>query len=310
MFRLAHLSDIHLGPLPAVTYRQLASKRITGYVNWHRNRSKLMHDGVTDALLADMHREGTDHIAVTGDLTNLALEIEIDAARQWLEQLGTPHDVSIVPGNHDAYVPGAIYKACRAWRPWIGGEKATIPTNENGFPYLRRRGPAAIIGVNSARATAPFMASGHLGSLQAGRLGRLLDLGRKEGRFRVILIHHPPVRGAAPAHKRLYGIGLFQRIVARHGAELVIHGHTHLPTLNWIDGRDGCVPVVGVTAAGQGSGGHKPPAQYNLYEIAGEAGKWSLRLTRRGLTGKALAIARIEQIDLAGRALPEAAAAE
>ena len=45
MFRLAHISDVHLGPLPPVTYRQLASKRITGYINWQRNRSKTFHDG-------------------------------------------------------------------------------------------------------------------------------------------------------------------------------------------------------------------------------------------------------------------------
>ena len=42
MFRLAHLSDIHLGPLPEVSYRELASKRITGYINWQRNRKRAM----------------------------------------------------------------------------------------------------------------------------------------------------------------------------------------------------------------------------------------------------------------------------
>ncbi|TIO72439.1 MAG: metallophosphoesterase, partial [Mesorhizobium sp.] len=34
MLRLAHISDVHLGPLPDVTYRDLASKRVLGYVNW------------------------------------------------------------------------------------------------------------------------------------------------------------------------------------------------------------------------------------------------------------------------------------
>ncbi len=108
MFRLAHLSDVHLGPLPDVAYRDLVSKRITGYVNWHRNRRQFLHDSVIDAIVGDMKASGANHIAVTGDLVNLALDIEIDMARQWLELLGDPHDVSVVPGNHDAYVPGAL----------------------------------------------------------------------------------------------------------------------------------------------------------------------------------------------------------
>ena len=36
--RLAHISDVHLGPLPKVKRSELFSKRITGYVNFRRNR--------------------------------------------------------------------------------------------------------------------------------------------------------------------------------------------------------------------------------------------------------------------------------
>jgi len=54
MFTLAHLSDVHLGPLPSVSYRDLISKRITGYINWHRTRRDSFHDGVVGALVADM----------------------------------------------------------------------------------------------------------------------------------------------------------------------------------------------------------------------------------------------------------------
>ena len=43
MFRLAHLSDPHLGPLPKPKLRELASKRLTGYMNWRRGRSR-SHD--------------------------------------------------------------------------------------------------------------------------------------------------------------------------------------------------------------------------------------------------------------------------
>ena len=284
MFRLAHLSDIHLGPLPEVAYRDLVSKRITGYINWRRNRSADLNEGVVDRLVADLKAARPDHVAVTGDLMNLALSGEIALARLWLEALGAPEGVSVVPGNHDAYVRGALSKACKAWGAYMTGDGAGEPAQPGTFPYLRVRGRVALIGVSSARATAPFMASGFFGTEQARRLSRLLDETREKGLCRVVMIHHPPVRGAAAAHKRLFGIGRFQEVMRRHGAELVLHGHTHLPTTYRIDGRDGAVPVIGVAAAGQAPRGKRPPGQYNLFEITGEPGRWRIDLTRRGIS--------------------------
>jgi 3',5'-cyclic AMP phosphodiesterase CpdA len=284
MFRLAHLSDIHLGPLPEVAYRDLVSKRITGYINWRRNRSADLHEGVIDGIVADLKQHAPDHIAVTGDLMNLALTGEIELSRLWLEALGKPADVSVVPGNHDAYVRGALAKACAAWSRFMTGDGALEPMRPGAFPYLRVRETMALIGVSSARATAPFMASGFFGEEQARRLGQVLDQAREAGLFRVVMIHHPPVRGATAAHKRLFGIGRFQEVMRRHGAELVIHGHTHLPTTYRIDGRDGDIPVVGVAAAGQAPRGKKPAGQYNLFDVSGQPGNWRIELTRRGIS--------------------------
>lgn len=298
MFRLAHISDVHLGPLPAVTYRDLASKRAVGYVNWQRNRRRHMVDAVTDTLLADLRTSRSNHIAVTGDLVNLALDGEIELARLWLEALGSPHDVSLVPGNHDAYVPGAFDKACRAWAPWMRGDDAAGPVDREAFPYLRVREAVALIGVSTARATAPFMANGFFREGQARRLEEILEDAGRRGLCRVIMIHHPPVRGAVPQHKRLFGIGRFQKAVRRCGAELVLHGHSHLPSLYRIDGKGTEIPVVGVAAAGEAPGGSRPAAQYNLFDIDGRTGDWRIRLTRRGLAGVALPPCDIETVDL------------
>src|ERR1044071_8016686 len=38
MFRLGHLSDVHLGAVPGLRLRDLISKRMVGYYNWRRNR--------------------------------------------------------------------------------------------------------------------------------------------------------------------------------------------------------------------------------------------------------------------------------
>jgi 3',5'-cyclic AMP phosphodiesterase CpdA len=298
MFRLAHVSDVHLGPLPDIEYSQLVSKRVLGYVNWQRNRRRFLHDTVIEAIVLDMKASAPDHVAVTGDLVNLALDREIELARLWLEMLGNPHDVSVVPGNHDAYVPGALDRVCRAWSPWMSSDDAKAVVDRRSFPYLRIRGNVALIGATSARATAPFMANGFFRESQSRRLGAILDATARLGLFRIVMIHHPPVRNAVPQVKRLFGIDNFQRTIRRHGAELVLHGHSHLPSLHWIDGWKGKVPVVGVAAAGQAPGGAKPAAQYNLIDISGEPRAWSVRLTRRGLTGPAMPPAEIAAIDL------------
>lgn len=280
MFRLAHFSDIHLGPLPRLRYRELVSKRITGFVHWHRRRRINLDNGIIDRISDDMLAAAPDHIAVTGDLVNLALDEEIETVRLWLESLGDPYDISVVPGNHDAYVPRALDKACKAWGLYMTGD---APIGLQRFPYLRIRGPVAIIGLSSARATAPFMASGYFSRSQEERAAELLNETGKLGLFRIILIHHPPVRGATGPHKRLLGITRFQAMVRRHGAELVLHGHTHLPSVHRIDGwNGGSVPVVGVAAAGQAHGGAKPPAHYNVFEIVGGPGAWQVQFKRRG----------------------------
>jgi 3',5'-cyclic AMP phosphodiesterase CpdA len=307
MFKLAHLSDIHLGPLPDIEYHQLVSKRVLGYVNWQRNRSRFLHDSVIEAIVTDMKAAEPDHVAVTGDLVNLALDREIELARLWLETLGDAHDVSVVPGNHDAYVPGALDRVCRAWGPWMGNDVEGL-VDRHSFPYLRVRSNIALIGVTSARATAPFMANGFFRSGQAHRLAAILEATSRQSLFRIVMIHHPPVRDAVSQAKRLFGIDNFQRVIRRHGAELVLHGHSHLPSLHWIDGKRDAVPVVGVAAAGQSPGGRKPAAQYNLIEIDGEPDRWRVKLTRRGLTGPAAPIADLETVDLYVMAELESAA--
>jgi 3',5'-cyclic AMP phosphodiesterase CpdA len=285
MFRLAHISDPHLGPLPPIAWQELMSKRITGYVNWQRHRGKVMASPILGHLMADMKAQNPDHLAITGDLVNLGLDAEVANARLWLDTLGNPTDISIVPGNHDAYVPGALARACKAWSPFMTGDeppKALTPASM--FPYLKLRGSLAIIGVSSAIATAPFLARGAFRPGQAKRLGAILKTSGEQGLFRVILIHHPPVRGAAAMHKRLFGIGLFQSVIAKHGAELVLHGHTHMPTLYQIDGPKAQVPVVGVPSTSQSPGGRMPAAGYNLLEISGKNGSWSCTLERRSVT--------------------------
>ncbi|MEL6436119.1 MAG: metallophosphoesterase [Pseudomonadota bacterium] len=264
-FRLAHISDVHFGPLPPVARRQLLSKRITGYVNWHSNRSGNMGVAALGALTDGLEDLQPDHIAITGDLTNLALEAEYKNTAAWLGSLGNADNISVIPGNHDAYVPRAMTKGLPLWAAWMVDDATkTAPKDNSGFPYTRVRGPVQIIGCSSAVATPAFVAAGRFGAQQAERLAAYLRDGKEHGLFRVVLIHHPPVQGAAKARKRLFGIGRFQSVIEQHGAELVLHGHTHLPQRHMIADN---VPVYGVPAASEAPGGHRPPAAVNIFDI-------------------------------------------
>jgi 3',5'-cyclic AMP phosphodiesterase CpdA len=125
------------------------------------------------------------------------------------------------------------------------------------------------------------MATGRLGELQIARMAKMLDALRREGLFRVVLIHHPPVPAAH--HKCLIDAVAFQRAVVEVGTELIIHGHDHAHSLIWIGGRGARVPVIGVPSASASAEAKKRAGAYNLYLVEGQPGAWTCEVVSRGL---------------------------
>jgi 3',5'-cyclic AMP phosphodiesterase CpdA len=277
-FTLVHLSDPHLPPLPAARLRDLVGKRAFGYLNWTRNRHKYQRRDVLDALVSDLHRQTPDHIAVTGDFVNLALEAEFEPARAWLEGVGIPERVTIVPGNHDAYVRGTQHRITETWGSYFAGDDAS---SAGIFPFLRRRGPLALIGVSSAVPTPPLMATGWLGRKQLDALDRMLSGLAAERLFRVLLIHHP-LRSNAWA-KRLTDSDELLALLKQHGVELVLHGHDHVHSTIWINGPNGTIPVIGVPSASALAHGRYPAAAYNLFSIDRDGTAWRCEQIVRGI---------------------------
>jgi 3',5'-cyclic AMP phosphodiesterase CpdA len=280
-FTLAHLSDPHLPPLPAARLRELMGKRALGYLNWTRNRHKYQRRDVLDAVVSDMHGQSPDHIAVTGDFVNLALDAEFAPARAWLDSVGTPDRVSIVPGNHDAYVSATRHRFEETFGSYLGGDDAS--SNGSPFPFLRRRGPLALIGVSSAVPTPPLMATGWLGRDQLDALDRLLVRLSTEPLFRILLIHHP-LRSVSRA-KRLTDSPELCALLKRHGVELILHGHDHIHSTMWIEGPNGTIPAIGVPSASALAHGHYPAAAYNLFSIERDGNAWRCQQTVRGIDG-------------------------
>jgi 3',5'-cyclic AMP phosphodiesterase CpdA len=277
-FTLAHLSDPHLPPLPAARFRDLASKRALGYLNWTRNRHKYHRREVLDALVADIRAQRPDHIAVTGDLVNLALEAEFAPSRVWLESVGAGEHVTVIPGNHDAYVRATRHRAAEVWDDYVRGDEANGNTV---FPFLRRRGPVALIGVSSAVPTLPLMATGRLGPIQLEALERILAQLATEQVFRVLLVHHP--LHSTSRVKQLTDSRKVHALLRKHGVELVLHGHDHIHSTIWLDGPTGRIPAVGVPSASAIAHRHYPAAAFNLFSIERANGAWRCEQIVRGI---------------------------
>jgi 3',5'-cyclic AMP phosphodiesterase CpdA len=278
-FTLTHLSDPHLAPLPAPRLRELIGKRITGYLHWTRTRHKIHRREVLDTLVADLRAQRPDHIAVTGDLVNIALEAEFAPARAWLQSVGTSEHVTVVPGNHDAYTRATRNRSAEIWGDYLRGDGA-LTADPITFPFVRRRGPLALIGVSSAVPTPPFMATGWLGQAQRDALDGILSQLSAEQVFRVLLIHHP-LRSDS-RHKSLTDSDELLTLLKRHGVELVLHGHDHVHSTMWVDGSRSRIPAIGVPSASAIAHGHYPAAAYNLFSIERDGDAWRCEQTVRG----------------------------
>jgi 3',5'-cyclic AMP phosphodiesterase CpdA len=277
MFVLAHVSDLHLASQPRLA--ELASKRGLGFINWQRKRKYIHRPEIADAIVRDLKGLAPDHIAMTGDLVNLSLDEEYRRARAWLAALGSPHDVTVVPGNHDVYVRSVVSSPAANWGDYMRGDDGS-----QSFPFVRRRGNVALIALSTGVPTGPFMATGRLGEHQLTGLASALDATRDA--FRTVLIHHPPLSPPERFMRRLTDSEGLRRVLAEHGAELLIHGHDHRRALVWLDGPGGSkIPAAGVpSVSARMPHGSEDGAGYTIFRIDGEKGAWRCEMVARQRT--------------------------
>lgn len=289
MFTLAHLSDPHLGALAWPGLPALAGKRVLGFASWHLRRKAIHDRGVLPALVEDLHRARPDHIVVTGDLTNLSLPAEFVRAGAWLTRLSAAAEVTVIPGNHDAYVAVPWENSLAHWERFMSGAavapfSAERPVRSvDDFPFVRLRGPLALIGLSSAAPMPAWSAAGRLGAGQLERLAGQLDALGRAGHFRVVLVHHPPLPGGAKPSKQLQDAAGLRAVIAQHGAELVLFGHTHSSGIDRLATPQGRVPAIGVPSASARSHHGRGHARYHLYRIEPDGEGWSVTVEVHGI---------------------------
>jgi len=281
-FTLAHLSDPHISSMKDISGRDLAGKRLLGYLRWKLQRGAEHGEHILAALQTDLAQTEPDHIAITGDLTHLSLPAEFKKVKHWLQALGLPSNVTVIPGNHDAYVKTNWRQTMAHWTAYMLSDKFpkdghnTESTNAI-FPSMRIRGCVAIIGVSTARPSAPHLAVGSIGTGQLQKLASILSQTARKQLYRVVLIHHPPAPGSVSWRKRLTDAPAMRSLLARHGAELILHGHTHRTQQNSLQTPDGNLPVVGVPSVSALSLTPERRARYHIYRISPMDTGWKVR---------------------------------
>ncbi|WP_437683185.1 metallophosphoesterase family protein [Sorangium sp. So ce131] len=284
--RIAHLSDLHLLSLEGAIPFRLLNKRLTGYINIRFRRRAVHKPHAVHAAAKEIRRLGVDHVVITGDVSNLALEREFVLVRSFLQRdLGLPPDrVSIVPGNHDAYTKGAhrSQRFTQYFAPYLRSDlPLDAPAREGGrgadrdgagsvFPFVHLRGPVAIIGLSTAWPRPPLVASGRIGAAQLRSLERVLAHPEVRRRTPIVLQHHPLHNPASLTKTLLEGLGdaaAEGRLLRQVSRGLLLHGHLHRRIHRKLHTDRGHIDAVGAASASLLHDSDEKMAGFNVYEI-------------------------------------------
>ena len=234
MFTLAHLSDPHIGPIETprcsradqqarARADQLVSQAPSPSSSRRARRDRARHArAAAGSHRAD--RRSRQHLA------RFRIRPRREVARHARQAAGR---------DAHARQPRCLREARRRVTPRSTGASTCAGTTARAFPFVRRRGPVAIIALTTSLPTGPFMATGRLGGEQLARLAEIL----------IALVARAAVpRGADPSpadpdapalHEAADRRADVPRDHRRARCELMLHGHNHEQQLMWLDGPQG-----------------------------------------------------------------------
>jgi 3',5'-cyclic AMP phosphodiesterase CpdA len=269
VFRLAHVTDLHVRNFAGARVRDFFGKRAIGALNLALIRRRKHRMDLLAALGEDLRARPRDHLVVSGDLGNVSLLSEWRAARSWIERIGASVDnTTVIPGNHDAYVKEVVLSGAFE-QIFAAYQRADVRLEAETYPFARLRGEIALVCANTCLPTGDLGAWGRVGEAQLRRLEALLAAPEVRARFRVLCIHHAPVMHRPPETRNLCDRAKLAEVLGRVGAELVVHGHDHRDEFAELPGPDGHrIPIVGAGSASY-AGAADRCSRYNLYQIDG-----------------------------------------
>jgi 3',5'-cyclic AMP phosphodiesterase CpdA len=279
MLRIAHISDLHvLSPLGAEWRQVFFNKRMTGYANVLLRRARVFRRELLAAVLAAAAR-AADHVVVTGDITNLALESEYAEARRLLDEVARDAEVTVVPGNHDVYLPEIVHdrRFSRAFEPFLRSDlpELAIDVPAGRFPCVKLRGPVALIGLSSAVPRPPFVSAGHLGHAQLEALRATLAHPEVARRTPVVLVHHDPLDAGLRLEQLRSGLvdaKALRATLSPLPRGLVLFGHLHVRRRSRMRTAAGALEVLCASGAGLDHPDERVRAGFNLYTL-GDGGE-------------------------------------
>jgi Icc protein len=211
--RIAHLSDMHL---LEPTERHGFGAR---FVSLGRRLDAEGRLGKARAAIAHARTLGAEHFLFTGDLTETGTPAQFEALAALLEESKLRDaDVTLVPGNHDAYTSE------HAWRDALEG-----PLRKWAKGDVVERGDAIILPVDATFHQPITRSAARLtDEIERALETRLADPAFAHARI-IIAIHHPPHPRPGPWHwvDGLLGCKRLLAIIERRENVTVMHGHLH-----------------------------------------------------------------------------------
>ena len=179
-----------------------------------------------ERAIATAIRAGADHLVISGDLTEVGADAQFEAFASVLHDSGIPpENVTLVPGNHDAYTSG------EAWRRALEGPlRAYRGTAADREGKVVERGDIYFLPVDVSCPQPITRSAGELRPDAATALeARFRDPGLSNKALVVVQHHHPF------AHERstwqwmdgLRGSARLMDSLAKHSNVQVLHGHLH-----------------------------------------------------------------------------------
>ena len=251
----------------------LFNKRVTGYANLLMKRARVYRHEYLLAVL-EHAASAADHVVVTGDITNLSLEGEYHEALRLLAEVARRTEVSVIPGNHDIYLP-AVHHERRFPHHFQRYMQSDLPElaldlAAGQFPFVKLRGPAAIIGLTSAVPRPPLVSAGYIGHAQLAALERILQHPEVARRTPIVLVHHSPFDARFRLEQLRGGLvdaPLLRGALATVAHGLVLYGHLHVRRRAQLPTARGVIETVCASAAPLDHPNERVRAGYNLYEL-------------------------------------------